>query len=80
MNQIGSKKAPPPSTPAGKENVNPNTPPGWAITAKDYLLGTELGGEWRVCVHGWIEVENMLGYGGVAGAKVCIFFIYWDSD
>jgi hypothetical protein len=79
MNQIGSKKAPP-SAPVGKENVNPNMPPDWAITAKDYLLSTELGAEWRACVHGWIGVENMLGYRGVTGAKVCTFFIYWNSD
>jgi hypothetical protein len=74
MNQIGSKNAPSSSAFIGKENVSPDMPPAWAISAKNHLLGAELGAEWRVCIQGWIDLEKMLGYGAVAGARVCTYF------
>ncbi len=65
----------------GKENVTPDMPPAWAISAKNHLLGAELGAEWRVCIQGWIDLENMLGYGVVARARVCIYFsTFLNSD
>lgn len=73
MNQIGSKNAPS-SALAGKENIAPNLPPDWAISAKNHLLGAELGAEWKMCVQGWVDLENMLEYGAVAGARVCTYF------
>jgi hypothetical protein len=81
MNQIGSRNAPLSSALAGKENIAPNLPPDWAISAKNHLLGSELGAEWRACVQGWIDLENLLGYGAVAGARVCTLFpAFLNSD
>jgi hypothetical protein len=71
MNQIGSKKALPSCAPVGKENVPLISLPDWAITAKKYLLGIDLGAEWRVCVQRWSDLEKVLGYGALAGTKVC---------
>jgi hypothetical protein len=69
MNQIGSRNLPLP--PVEKENIPPSLLPTWAIAAKNYLLGTDLGAEWTECVQRWIKVEETLGYGTVGGSKAC---------
>jgi hypothetical protein len=77
MNQIGSKNAPVPSV--EKENVPPSLVPNWAIAAKKYLLGTDLGAEWAGCVQGWLELEETLGYGSVSGSKVCTYMFRFSK-
>jgi hypothetical protein len=75
MNQIGSKNIPVVSV--EKENFPPTTPsspPDWAIAAKNDLLGTDLGAEWRECVQGWIELEEALGYGSITRSRVRTYY------
>ena len=52
-----------------KENA-PTTTPEWAITAHDHLLKSDLGKDWTTCVQAWFELEQELGFGSQAGAKV----------
>ena len=77
MNQIGSKNVPVSLVSIEKENIPPTSPPTWAIAAKNYLLGTDLGADWRACVQGWIELEAMLEYGSVAGSRVCSYYMFY---
>ena len=58
-----------------KENNPPNLLPNWAISAKNFLLVQDLGGEWNSCVKVRSELEGMLGYGTVSGTKVCVNII-----
>jgi len=53
-----------------KENIPPNTPPEWAVQAKNHLLIRDLSDEWNQCVEVWIDLEGKLGYGCQTGAKV----------
>lgn len=58
MNEIGSNK----------ENVTPATVSSkssneWADGAKKYMLGLELGDDWKACVNAWVMIEGSLGYG-----------------
>jgi hypothetical protein len=71
MNRIGSKNAS--VILAEKENIPPSSPPEWAIATKYYLLGTDLGAEWRGCVEGWIELEEILGYEAFSRSKARTF-------
>jgi hypothetical protein len=70
MNQIGSKNTTVIFASIGKENIPCNSRPNWAIAAQDHLLGMELGAEWTACVHHWVELEEILGYGTIAGSRV----------
>jgi len=72
MSKIGSN---PGATVVEKENTPPDSPPNWAISAKNFLLVRNLGGDWNSCVEAWLELEGMLGYGTVSGTKVCINII-----
>lgn len=55
-----------------KENI-PSATPDWTIASHDHLLKSDLGEEWTACVRAWFELEQELGYGSQAGAKVCPF-------
>jgi len=74
MHEIGSnvpKGLPPTEQPPEKENFNPQTPPEWTTLAREHLLTRDLGSEWKECVNAWLELEARLGYGTIAGTKVC---------
>ena len=58
-----------------KENI-PSTTPKWAVDSNDHLLKSDLGEDWTACVLVWFELEQELGYGSQAGAKVCLFFFF----
>ena len=63
MNEIGSNK----------ENIAPAVVPSksnneWADGAKKYMLGLQLGEDWKVCVDAWVMIEASLEYG--KGSKV----------
>jgi hypothetical protein len=80
MNEIdgkGNNKATG-SPPIGKENI-PSTTPDWTIASHEHLLKSDLGEDWTACVQAWYELEEGLGYGSQAGAKVCLifFFLRW---
>ena len=55
-----------------KENIPPSTIPEWTIASHDYLLNSDLGKDWIVCVQVWFELEQEMGYGSQAGTKVCL--------
>ena len=57
MNEIGSSKE---NTPP----VAPRQAKEWVTSAKEHLLGLNLGEEWKLCVDTWLAVEASLDYGG----------------
>ena len=74
MQEIGTnvpKGLPLGERPTEKENFDLQTPPEWATLARDHLLTRNLGSEWRDCVSAWLTFEGQLGYGTMAGTKVC---------
>ena len=58
-----------------KENI-PSTTPEWTIASHEHLLKSDLGEDWTACVGAWFELEQELGYGSLAGAKVCPLFFF----
>ena len=65
------------------ENIPPSTIPEWTIASHDHLLNSDLGKDWTACVRAWFELEQELGYGSQAGAKVCLLVFFsssWTSD
>ena len=58
-----------------KENI-PSTTPEWTIASHEHLLKSDLGEDWTACVRAWYELEEVLGYGSQAGAKVCLSFYF----
>ena len=63
------------STDIEKENI-PSTTPEWTIASHDHLLKSDLGKDWTACVQAWFELEHELGYGFLAGAKVCVLIFF----
>ena len=61
-----------------KENI-PSTSPEWAIASHEHLLKSDLGEDWTACVLAWFELEQDLGYGSKAGAKVCYSLSFQDG-
>ena len=77
MNEIdgkGNNKATG-STHIEKENI-PSTTPKWTIASHEHLLKSDLGEDWTACVGARFELEQELGYGSLAGAKVCPLFFF----
>ena len=82
MNKIdgkGNNKTTAGSAHIEKENISPSTIPEWTIASHDYLLKSDLGKEWTACVQAWFELEQDLGYGSQAGAKVCLLIFFSSS-
>jgi len=75
MAKIGSNPAGTGAKGVEKENIPPDSPPSWAISAKNFLLVRDLGEEWNLCVMAWSELEGILGYGTISGTKVRINII-----
>ena len=72
MNQIDGKaknKTDTASARIEKENT-PSVTPEWATASHDLLLKSDLGKDWKTCVQTWFELEQELGFGSQAGAKV----------
>jgi hypothetical protein len=72
MNQIdgkAKKKMYTASAHVEKENT-PSVTPEWATASHDLLLKSDLGKDWKTCVQTWFELEQELGFGSQAGAKV----------
>jgi hypothetical protein len=63
------------STDSEKENI-PGATPEWTIASHDHLLNSDLGKDWMACVQAWFELEQELGYGSQAGAKVCLLIYF----
>jgi hypothetical protein len=80
MNEIDGKgnKTTAGSAHIEKENIPPSTIPEWTIASHDYLLNSDLGKDWTACVQAWFELEQDLGYGSQAGAKVCLLILKLD--
>ena len=62
MNAIGSNKENVSVTAPSKSNSD------WMEPAKTYMLGLDLGQDWKACVDGWAMVERSLEHG--RGSKV----------
>lgn len=62
-----------------KENIPSSTIPEWTIASRNYLLNSDLGKDWTMCVDAWFELEKDLGYGSQAGAKVCLLIFFSSS-
>ena len=62
MNQIGSTK----------ENIPPVAPQQsteWVTLVKEQMLQPNLGEDWRLCVEGWLALEELLDYGAKTKAS-----------
>jgi hypothetical protein len=62
-----------------KENIH-STTPEWTIASHNHLLKSDLGKDWTACVQAWFELEQELGYGSKAGAKVFLLIFFSSSS